>query len=369
MTHELQHTKRERTLRKKLYEILDEAICSSGIGIEARATLHSILARSSEARRYPQSCLTTVKTTSEGIIHFATQRAEHTLSATSRQQGPTTSKAHPTGRPSPPISPSTRFLSRSAWTPAPAMTRLPPDASEPKAATINSDRPTPAAKNANVADHDDNTNNRRARRGIVQLPQLRPRQAQVQPNSRTTPNANTNATAAPFHQSQSLTNNPEAIHQEHLPFPTTSSRQQQHHHHPQVVHRIGSGVAAAAAAEDGYALHHHHAAASSSASAAAGPPSPPRCSRGQPSWPSPVKFEPEPSRIIKISSDPTLSCGRRIRQRARGDNVNASSWDYDDDEDHEARAEEERMCKFLQDASFLSIPLLFHILSTWCFLY
>ena len=209
------------------------------------------------------------------------------------------------------------------------MTRLPPDASGPKAATTNSDRPTPAAKNANVADG--NTNNRR-RRGTVPLPLLQSRGAQVHPNSRTT----VNETAAPI-RSQSRSNNPETIHHEHIPFLMTSSQQQQDH---QVVHRIGSGAAAAA---DGY----HHRAAASSAAAAAEPPSPLRCSRGQPSWPSPVKFEPEPSRIIKIRSDPTLSCGRRIRQRERGGNANASSWDYDDDdeEDREARAEDERMCK------------------------
>ena len=232
------------------------------------------------------------------------------------------------------------------------MTRLPPDASEAKAATTNSDRPTPAAKNAIVAGS--SMNNRR-RRGTVPLPQLQSRQAHVHPNSRTTPNAN--ATAAPFHQSQSRTHNPEAIHQDHLPFLSTSSHQQHHH---QGVSRIGSG--AAAAADDG--TYHHHAAAAS-ASAVAGPPSPPRCSTGsQPSWPSPVKFEPEPSRIIKISSDPTLSRGRRIRQRERRGTANASSWDYDDDdeEDHEARAEDERMCKsYASDVISTAIPLQFRI--------
>jgi hypothetical protein len=230
------------------------------------------------------------------------------------------------------------------------MTRLPPDASKPEAATTNSDMPTPAAKHDIVAGS--NTNNRR-RRGTVPLPQLQSRQAQAHPNIRTTPNAN--ARTIPT-QSQPRSDNPEAIHQDHLPFLTASAQQQDH----KVDHRIGSG-AATAAAEDGY---HHHASA--------GPPSPPRCSRGQPSWPSPVKFEPEPSRIIKISSDPTLSRGRRIRQRERGVTANASSWYYDDDdeEDHEARAEDERMCKFFYCRSITSIvvPLQFVLYQqTMCF--
>jgi hypothetical protein len=208
------------------------------------------------------------------------------------------------------------------------MTRLhvPPNASEPEAATTSSDRTTPTAKVAkHSASSTDQTYINNRRRPSALLPQLQPRRGQLHVHEL---QVHPNVAAAPS-RSQSRSNNPEAL-QGHSQLLVTST--QQNH----LVHRIGSG-----SVDDGSSVHHHAAASS-----AAGPPSPPRCSNGQPSWPSPVKFQPEPSRIIRIRSDPTLSCGCRIRQRGRGGNANSSSWDYDDEnEDHEGRAEDERMCK------------------------
>ena len=195
------------------------------------------------------------------------------------------------------------------------MTMLPSNATTCEdAATNNSDRSTIVA-----------SKNHRRRRNVT-LPQLPSRQAQVHPK-RADPNV-----AAAAIRPRSRSNNPEAIHDHSHVLISSSQRQN--------VHRIGSGPAAAAAAADGSSL-------PGAAAAVAGPPSPPRRSTGQAPWPSPVKFQPEPSRIIKISSDPTLSRGRRLLRERFGNanNANASWYHESDDEDHEARAEDERMCK------------------------
>mmetsp|Transcript_2163 Transcript_2163/g.6286 ORF Transcript_2163/g.6286 Transcript_2163/m.6286 type:complete len:347 (+) Transcript_2163:196-1236(+) len=204
-----------------------------------------------------------------------------------------------------------------------------PNATKTEAAATNSDRSTPASKVANrsraaatvAVSSQNNTNNRRRR--SVPLPQLQSRQAQVHP-TRTDQNV-----AAAAIRPRSRSNNPEALPDHHSQVLISNQHQN--------VHRIGSGQAAA----DGFSLTATGAVAAAAA-AAAGPPSPPRCSTGRVAWPSPAKFQPEPSRIIKISSDPTLSGNGRRLLREHFGNANASSWDFEE-EDHEARAEDERM--------------------------
>ena len=206
------------------------------------------------------------------------------------------------------------------------MTMLPSNATKSEDAATNSDRSTVASKN-------------HRRRRNVTLSQLPSRQAQVHPK-RADPNV-----AAAAIRPRSRSSNPEAIHDHSHVLISSNQRQN--------VHRIGSGPAAAAA--DGSSLPGAVAAA-----AVAGPPSPPRRSTGQASWPSPVKFQPEPSRIIKISSDPTLSRGRRLLRERLGNanNANASWYHESDDEDHEARAEDERMCKSERNLHCLHVLIL-----------
>ena len=208
------------------------------------------------------------------------------------------------------------------------MTMLPSNATKSEDAATNSDRSTVASKN-------------HRRRRNVTLSQLPSRQAHVHPK-RADPNV---AAAAAAIRPRSRSSNPDAIHDHSHVLISSNQRQN--------VHRIGSGPAAAAA--DGSSLPGAVAAA-----AVAGPPSPPRRSTGQASWPSPVKFQPEPSRIIKISSDPTLSRGRRLLRERLGNanNANASWYHESDDEDHEARAEDERMCKSERNLHCLHVLIL-----------